>query len=156
MKRAPPYTLGNPNKVIKNNYFLPCPSDFITLKSTSGFFHYKGWGEGVCRETALISKQKVKTLLETCHILLFQSVIFNPLEKCQWRGPLAQNSRICNSGGTTTVLISSLERMLLLSQRQPVTKTGTLWRTDHNCTRSLITCPQQSNVSLIVVQGLLE
>lgn len=40
-----------------------------------------------------------------------------------------------------------------LSQSQPVIKTGTLWRTDHNCTRSPITCPQQSNVSLIVVQG---
>lgn len=38
MKRAPPYTLGNPNKVIKNNYFPPCPSDFVTFKSIWVFF----------------------------------------------------------------------------------------------------------------------
>lgn len=50
------------------------------------FFYCKGWGEGVCRENALISKQKVKTLLETCHTLLFQSAIFNPLENASGEG----------------------------------------------------------------------
>lgn len=42
-------------------------------------FPCKGLGGG--RENALISKQKVRTLLGTCHILLFQSAMFNPLEK---------------------------------------------------------------------------
>lgn len=67
---------------------------------------------------------------------------------------MARNSlRICDSGATTTALTSSLDKILLLSLRQLVIKTGTLWRTDHNCTRSLITCPPHSPVSLIVIQG---
>lgn len=32
-------------------------------------------------------------------------------------------------------------------------KNRNFMRTDHNCTRSLVTCPQPSNASLIVVQG---
>lgn len=55
-------------------------------------FIVKDKGVGEWGRECPISKQKVWTLLRTCHILLFQSTIFNPLEKCWQRGPLARNS----------------------------------------------------------------
>lgn len=72
--------MGKPNRVIKSNYFLPCPTGF---KHSNLLLVFDCRGLGRVREAgkASISKQKVRTLLGTCHILLFQSTIFNPLEK---------------------------------------------------------------------------
>lgn len=107
---APPYTLGK-SILGKSNYFLLCPTGFVTLKSTL-VFHCKGLQAGGV--SALVSQQKVSSPGNLSHSS-FSNQQFSIHLKNASEVPLARNSkRICNSGDTTTVLTSSLEKMLLL------------------------------------------